>query len=126
MTDRPAARVMLALRAHHLIDLGLHQLVQHPEPDTDAAPAKPSLAAPASSPSASNTDGATPSMLSRLAATDAADTVLMAVGSPCPRTWFAPVTLPTGADEARGPPPSSSTSYGTSSDDLSWRESRIC
>src|SRR5215210_5266581 len=43
---------------------------------------RPSLAAPANSPSASNTVGGTPSMSCGLAATDAADTVLMAVGPP--------------------------------------------
>jgi hypothetical protein len=30
-------------------------------------------------------------------------------------TWFAPITVPTGPDGAGGPPPSSSTSYGTTS-----------
>jgi hypothetical protein len=43
---------------------------------------KPSFAALASSPSASRTAGGSPSMPSLLVATDAADTVLIAVGPP--------------------------------------------
>ena len=36
VADRGALGVVLALRADDLIDLGLHQLAQHAEPDTDA------------------------------------------------------------------------------------------
>ena len=31
-----AIRVMLALRAHHIVDLLLHQFGKHAQPDTDA------------------------------------------------------------------------------------------
>jgi hypothetical protein len=36
MSDRVALGVPLALRAHDLVDLLLHQLAQNAEPDTDA------------------------------------------------------------------------------------------
>jgi len=36
MAHRRAIRDVLALRTHHLVDLSLKQLVQHPEPDADA------------------------------------------------------------------------------------------
>ncbi len=36
MADRPTLRIMLALRAHDLVDLGLHDLVQHAETNADA------------------------------------------------------------------------------------------
>ncbi len=34
---------MVALRADNIVDLDLHQLVQHPEPDTDAQREQPVL-----------------------------------------------------------------------------------
>jgi hypothetical protein len=45
--------IVLAPRADDLVDLGLHQLMHDPEPDTDAEREQPSLAAPTSSPSTS-------------------------------------------------------------------------
>ena len=36
VTDRRAVGIVMALRANDIVDLRLHQLVQHPEPDTDA------------------------------------------------------------------------------------------
>ena len=36
VTHRGPARIVPALRAHNLVDLGLHQLMQHAEPDTHA------------------------------------------------------------------------------------------
>src|SRR4030095_1257812 len=41
VTDGRAIPVVLALRADDLVDLGLQQLVQHPEPDTDAHSEQP-------------------------------------------------------------------------------------
>jgi hypothetical protein len=35
MTDRLAVRVVAALRPDDLVDLGFHQLMQHPQPDAD-------------------------------------------------------------------------------------------
>src|SRR3954470_13869572 len=86
-----------------------------PRPTPTLNASSPSLAAPASSPSASSTDSGSPSALSPLAATDAAVTVLMRLVLLSSSGLQAPRTLATRADEAGGPPPSSSTSYGTTS-----------
>src|SRR3954451_11769059 len=43
VTHRPTARIVLALWAHDLIDLGLHELVQHPQADADAQRQQPLL-----------------------------------------------------------------------------------
>jgi hypothetical protein len=43
MTNRGPVGVVLALRAHDLVDLLLHQLGQHPEPDTHAEREQPVL-----------------------------------------------------------------------------------
>src|SRR4051794_9476371 len=43
MTHRRALTIVAALRTHHLIDLGFHELVQHPEPNTDAERQQPLL-----------------------------------------------------------------------------------
>src|SRR5215213_1448041 len=59
-----------------------------PSPTPTDSAKSPSLAAPASSPSASSTDWGSPSMLSWLAATDAADTVLMRLVLLSSWTWF--------------------------------------
>src|SRR5215217_6755936 len=59
-----------------------------PSPTPTDSANSPSLAAPASSPSASSTDWGSPSMLSWLAATDAADTVLMRLVLLSSWTWF--------------------------------------
>jgi hypothetical protein len=82
VTNGCAIRIVLALGADDLVDLGLQQLVQHPSPTPTLMASKPSFAALASSPSASRTAGGSPSMPSLLVATDAADTVLIAVGPP--------------------------------------------
>jgi hypothetical protein len=42
-TDRDAVRVVLALRADDLVDLRLHQLLQHAQPDADAQREQPVL-----------------------------------------------------------------------------------
>src|SRR5215207_3160766 len=77
-----------------------------PSPTPTLSASSPSFAAPASAPSASATAGGSPSMHSSPAATDAADTVLMAVGPPVLVDFrFALATVPTGPDEAGGPPP---------------------
>lgn len=55
--------------------------LQHLEPDATLNASRPSFAAPASSPSASCTNGGSLSIRCRLAATDAADTVFMVVSS---------------------------------------------
>src|SRR3954454_2639710 len=87
-----------------------------PRPTPTLNASSPSFAAPASSPSASSTDSGSPSTLSSLAETDAAVTVLMRLVLLSSSGLQAPRTLATRADEAGGPPPSSSTSYGTTSD----------
>src|SRR5215211_6235949 len=76
-----------------------------PSPTPTLIASSPSFAALASSPSALCTAGGSPSMPCGLAATDAADTVLMAVGPPVLVDLFALATVPTGPDEAGGPPP---------------------
>ncbi len=43
MTHRAAVRIVPALRADNLVDLGLHQLVQHTEPNADAQRQQPFL-----------------------------------------------------------------------------------
>src|SRR4051812_41344959 len=43
VAHRPTARIMLALRAHDLIDLGLHEFVQHPQADAYAQRQQPLL-----------------------------------------------------------------------------------
>src|SRR4051794_41211882 len=59
-----------------------------PRPTPTLNASSPSFAAPASSPSASSTDSGSPSMLDGLAATDAADTVLMRLVLLSSWTWF--------------------------------------
>src|SRR3954466_11881766 len=59
-----------------------------PSPTPTESASRPSLAAPASSPSASSTDSGSPSTPSGLAATDAADTVLMRLVLLSSWTWF--------------------------------------
>src|SRR5436853_6813997 len=77
-----------------------------PSPTPTLSASSPSFAAPASSPSASSTAAGSPSTRSSPAATDAAVTVLMAVGPPVLVDFrFALATVPTGPDEAGGPPP---------------------
>ena len=46
MADRGPVRVVPALRAHDIVDLLLHQLVQHTEPDADAQREQPLLRCP--------------------------------------------------------------------------------
>src|SRR4051794_31302363 len=60
--NRRPVRDLAALRADDLVDLGLHQLVQHAKPGADAQRQPPSYAAPASMPSASTTDAGSPAM----------------------------------------------------------------
>src|SRR4051794_5169691 len=86
-----------------------------PSPTPTLSASRPSFAAPTSSPSTSSTVAGSPSMPSSLAATDAADTVLMRLVLLSSMDDFALATVPTGPDEAGGPPPSSSTDYGTTS-----------
>src|SRR3982751_2847815 len=59
-----------------------------PRPTPTLSASSPSFAAPASSPSASSTVGGNPSMPFSLAATDAADTVLMRLVLLSSWTWF--------------------------------------
>src|SRR3954469_17416965 len=86
-----------------------------PRPTPTLNASSPSFPAPASSPGAPSPDSGTPSAISSLAATDAAVTVLMRLVLLSSSGLQAPRTLATRADEAGGPPPSSSTSYGTTS-----------
>ena len=112
VTHRGAVRVVLALRADDLVDLLLHQLGQHAEPDADAQRQQPLLRRP-------------DQLAQRLLHTRGQHGLLRGHGG---RDRYgllhggssfdlggSPRTLPTGADEAEGPPSSSSTSYGTSS-----------
>ena len=101
VTLRRPVRVLLVLQAHYLVDLALHQVMHDPQADAHAQRA--SLAAPTSSPSL-------PESLQG-AATPTPCTVVTTCG--IPSSWrFPPVlpdlltprTLPTGADEAGGPP----------------------
>src|ERR1700678_4849834 len=46
MPDRRPLGVVLALRTDNIVDLLLHQLGQHPEPDTDAQRQQPPLRCP--------------------------------------------------------------------------------
>jgi hypothetical protein len=88
-----------------------------PSPTPTDNASSPSFAAPASSPSASIAAGVSPSMLSSPAATDAAVTVLMAVGPPVLVDFdsHSPRSQPdrTRREDRRL---SSSTSYGTTSE----------
>src|SRR4051812_27583739 len=92
-----------------------------PSPTPTLSASRPSFAAPTSSPSTSSTVAGSPSMPSSLAATDPADTVLMRLVLLSSMDDFALATVATGPDEAGGPPPSSSTDYGTTSVDLGAR-----
>jgi hypothetical protein len=55
VSHRATIGEVASLRAHDVLDLSLHQLVQHPDPDAAAQREQPSSAAPASSLSASCT-----------------------------------------------------------------------
>ena len=106
VAHRGPAKVVLALRADDLVDLGLHQLVQHPEPDADAQREQPFL-------------GGAGELAERLLhrARQLLDALLAGRDrrsrygphggwSSCPRGLrFALATVPTGPDEAGGPPP---------------------
>ena len=46
VANRGPVRVVLALRAHDIVDLLSHQLLQHAEPDTDAQREQPLLRCP--------------------------------------------------------------------------------
>ena len=114
--NRVAIAIVAALRAHDLVDLGLHQLVQHSESDANAQRQQPFLrrAGELAERLAARAPAA-PRRAASPAATDTVGTVLMRLVLLSSRTWLAPVTVPAGPDEAGGPPPSSSTSYGTTS-----------
>src|SRR3954466_12912050 len=86
-----------------------------PSPTPTESASSPSFAAPASSPSASSTDSGSPSTPSGLAATDAADTVLMRLVLLSSWTWFRTHHGPNGTGRGGRTAASSSTSYGTSS-----------
>ena len=77
MPDRGAIRDVPALRANDTIDLGLDELVQHTEADTDAQRQQPLLRRAGQLTHASSTGSGSRSMPWSLAATDAVDTVLM-------------------------------------------------
>ena len=79
VTDRGAVGVVLAPGT---LDFGIHQLVQHPEPDAQLSASNPGFAAPTSSPSASCTRTGSRSGSGSSVAADRAETVLTAVGPP--------------------------------------------
>ena len=80
MTDRGALRVVLALRPHDLVDLGLHNSARTPRPIPTFNASNPSFAEWTSSPSASSTlEGARAPAPSSVLTTSMPDTVLMAV-----------------------------------------------
>ena len=96
VTHRRALAIVAALRADDLVDLGLHQLVQHPEPDPDAERQQPLLRRAGEL--AERLAHALGQLLQRSSAgmTGAAGTVLIAVGPPVlVGLGFAPVTVPT-------------------------------
>jgi hypothetical protein len=82
VAHRPTVRIVLALRADDLIDLGLHEFVQHPRPTPTLSANSPSLAAPASSPSASCTRSGNPPPASSSPTTSSLDTILIAAVPP--------------------------------------------
>src|SRR5215213_4296899 len=86
-----------------------------PSPTPTLRASSPSFATPASSPSAFCTDGGSPSMPWSLAATDAADTVLMRLVLLSSWTWFRTHHGPNGTGRGGRTAASSSTSYGTTS-----------
>src|SRR4051794_39921172 len=87
-----------------------------PSPTPTLSASSPSFAAPASSPSASRTRSGNSSTRSSPGMTGPVGTVPITVGPPVlVRLGFAPITVPSGPDEAGGPPSSSSTDYGTTS-----------
>ena len=112
VTHRDAVRVALALRAHDVVDLLLHQLAQHAEPDATLSASSPSFAAPTSSPSASCTraGNTSPPARSRRA---------RPIRSPSRRFSFDLERIashaPNGNGRGGGTATSSSTSYGTTS-----------
>src|SRR3954453_14753525 len=87
-----------------------------PSPTPTLSASNPSFAVPASSPSASNTDSGSPSMLCSFAATDAADTVLMRLVLLSSWTWFRTHHGPNATGRGGRTAASSSTSYGTTSE----------
>jgi hypothetical protein len=105
--DSPAARSATRTIQQRLVahDLGLHQLVQHTKPDADAQRQQPFLRGAGDSPSASRTESGSSSIADSSVAADAADTVPMRLVLVSSWTWLAPVTVPSGPDEAGGPPP---------------------
>jgi len=100
-------RIVLALRAAHLLDLLSHQLLQHAEPDTDAQREQPLLRRADELPQRLLDPGGNgSSTTSELATTIAGDTVCMVVppvlvaGAGTPTNKLeSPYTLPNGADE---------------------------
>ena len=114
MTHRDAVRVVLALRADDLVDLLLHQLVQHAEPDADAQRQQPLLRCPDQLAQRLLHPRGQHGLLTR-ARPARRDTVVSFTAVPPSIFGGSPRTLPTGADEAGGTAVSSSTSYGTTS-----------
>src|SRR5215213_8933429 len=94
-----------------------------PSPTPTDSAKSPSLAAPASSPSASSTDWGSPSMLSWLAATDAADTVLMRLVLLSSWTWFRTHHGPNGT--GRGGRTAAIKFYELR-DNLAWTAAGLC
>jgi hypothetical protein len=99
VTHRHPARVVPALRPHHLVDLFFHQLGKDAESDTHAQREQPLPRSPDQPPSASCTRGG--STACEATAACPSDTVFFTA---VPPSIFggSPRTLPTGADEAGG------------------------
>jgi hypothetical protein len=105
VTDRDAVGVVLALGPDDLADLEIHQLVHDAEPDPDAEREQALPRRP---------DELAQRLLNlrwerALRRLQGRDDLRRGVPSSwrfllSSRTWFAPRTLPTGADEAGGPP----------------------
>jgi len=107
VTHRSPVGVVPALRAHDIADLFFHQLTQHAEPDSDAQRQQPVLRRPDElaerllhARRQHLLHPALPADLLVGGVVYGPHAVLLSS-----RTWLAPVTLATRADEAGGPPP---------------------
>src|SRR3954465_1032486 len=113
VADRGAVGIVSALRADDLVDLGFHDLVQHAQADTDAQRQQPFLRR------AGQLTQRVLNPLRQPLDTASADYLVGDViygshsGPPVSMDLFALATLPAAADEAGGPPSSSSTGEGT-------------
>src|SRR3954454_23900583 len=107
MAHRRALPIVATLRSHDLVDLGLHELVQHSQPDTNAERQQP-FPGGAGELAERLTHPLRPLLNAGVLRRDRRDRYGPHSGwsSVLAVTWFAPVTVPSGPDEAGGPPSS--------------------